>query len=62
MNAKTFNTNTANSHTAYDGMRMRAGVLTPAFRDVAIANATTVRIPDRCIRSARIHTAKVEQN
>ena len=62
MNASTLRTNTAKSHTAYDGMRRRAGVTFAAIRLAAIANTTTVRMPDRCSRSASIQTANVPQN
>ena len=62
MNASTFSTNTATSHTAYDGMRMRAGMISAARRDVAIAKTTIVMMPERCSRSARIQTANVPQN
>ena len=62
MNASTFSTNTATSHTAHDGMRMRAGTTSGARRDAAIAKTTIVMMPDRCSRSARIQTPKVLQN
>ena len=62
MNASTFSTNTANSHTAYDGIRMRAGITSAARRALAIAKTTTVRMPERWSRSASIQTANVPQN
>ncbi len=37
MKASTFSTNTATSHTAHEGMRMRAGTISAARRDAAIA-------------------------
>ena len=56
MNASTFSTNTATSHTAHDGMRMRAGTTSAARREAAIAKTTIVMMPERCSRSARIQT------
>src|SRR5271165_1080106 len=62
MNARTFNTNTANSQTAYDGMRTRAGISFAARGMLASAKMTIVMMPDRWRRSAIIQTAKVPQN
>src|SRR5262245_25792307 len=42
MNASTFSTNTATSHTAHDGTRIRAGNTSGVRRAVAIANTTIV--------------------
>src|SRR3954469_18075568 len=61
-NASTFSTNTATSHTAHDGTRMRAGSTSGERRDAAIANTTVVMIPDRCSRSASTQTPNVVQN
>jgi hypothetical protein len=61
MNASTFSTNTATSHTAHDGMRMRAGMISGARRDAAIAKTTIVMMPERCSRSASIQTPNVRR-
>src|SRR5678816_3302853 len=50
MNASTFSTNTATSHTAHDGMRMRAGITSEARRAAVIAKTTIVMMPERCSR------------
>ena len=55
-------TNTANSHTAKDGMRRRAGVTPAETWLTAIANTTMVRIPDACSASATIQIANALQN
>ena len=48
-NASTLSTKTAVSHTAYDGMRMRAGVTSDAGRATASAKQTIVNTPERPI-------------
>ena len=62
MNARTFSTNTATSHTAHDWMRSRAGISSGARRDAAIANTTVVIIPESFNCSARIQTKNAPQN
>src|SRR5262245_47367227 len=61
-NARTFRTKTADSQTAYVGMRMRAGVTAGARLATAIANVTMVSTAERPSRSARIQTPKVPTN
>src|SRR5690349_7538572 len=61
-NARTFRRKTAVSQTAYDGMRIRAGVLAGARRATAIAKHTIVRTGETPSRSERIQTPKVVQN
>jgi hypothetical protein len=62
MNASAFSTKTTTSQTAYDGIRSLAGVRSGALRAAMIAYTTTVMMPERCSRSAIIHTAHVERN
>ena len=61
-NASTLSTKTTVSHTAYDGMRMRAGVTSDAGRATAKAKHTMVNTPERPIRSAIIQTLNVLMN
>ena len=61
-NANAFSTKTTVSHTAKIGTRMRAGICGPPRRAIVIANATSVRMPERPIASAAIHTPKVQAN
>ena len=61
-NARTFSTKTTVSHTAYDGMRIRAGMRSGAVRAAVMAKHTMVSTPDRPIRSARIQTPNVLTN
>ena len=62
MNARTFSRKTTVSHTAYDGMRMRAGTRSGAVRAVVMAKHTIVSTPDSPMRSARIQTPNVPMN
>ena len=60
--ASTLSTKTADSQTAYDGTRIRAGVSSGARRATAIAKLTIVRTLERPSRSARIQTPNVVMN
>lgn len=62
MKASTFSRKTTVSHTAYDGIRIRAGVRAGAVRATKMAKHTMVSTPDRPIRSARIQTPNVVTN
>ena len=61
-NAKAFRTKTTVSHTAKIGTRMRAGISGPPCRAIVIANATSVRMPERPSASAAIQTPKAVAN
>src|SRR4030095_9817037 len=60
--ASTFTRNTTVSHTAYDGMRIRAGTRSGAVRATVIAKQTIVSTPGTPLRSARIQTPNVMAN
>ena len=60
MNASTFSTKTTTSHTAYDGMRTRAGYAGGASDEDGEDHHRDD--PGEGSRSASIHTAKVERN
>ena len=62
MKASTFSMKTTVSHTAYDGMRSRAGMRSGAVRATAMAKHTMVSTPERPIRSASIQTPNVVTN
>ena len=62
MNARALRMKTATSQTAYEGIRTLAGTTSGAVRATDMAYTTMVRMPERCSHSARIHTAKVEEN
>ena len=62
MKASALRTNTAASHTAYDGTRTAAGIEGDERRDKTTAAVTITSTPDSASRSARIQMPNVPMN